>query len=82
MKISEETKKDLVLLGLRIKNLREERNFSINELAKKAGLRAQYLKKIEQGAAYGVLLNKHLAKIVYALDIKMSVLFSFEKISQ
>ena len=78
MKISEEIKKDLVLLGLHIKNLREERNLSINELAKKAGLRAQYLKKIEQGTAYGVLLDKHLVKIAFALDIKMGELFSFK----
>ena len=79
MKISEELKKVLILLGLHIKNLREERNLSINELAKKAGLRAQYLKKIEQGTAYGMLLDKHLAKIADALRIKMSVIFDFKK---
>ena len=78
MEITEEFKKDLILLGTHIEKLRKERKITIKEIAQRTGLRTQYIRKIEQGTAYGVLLDKHLAKISTALEIKMSVLFDFK----
>ena len=55
MKINEYFKQKLILLGLRIKQLREERNLTIKDVALKTGIRIQYLQKIEKGLACGVL---------------------------
>ena len=65
-------------LGLHIKNLREERDISIKELSKKTGIREEYLTKIENGTAYGVMLERHLAKIAKVFEIKFSQLFEFD----
>ena len=61
-------------LGKRIQNLREEKQITIKEMSEQTGIRKEYLKKIEQGKAYGVALDKHLIKIANVLQIKMSVL--------
>lgn len=79
MEITEEFKKDLILLGTHIEKLRKERKITIKEIAQRTGLRTQYIRKIEQGTAYGVLLDKHLAKIADVLEVKLSVIFSFNK---
>ena len=75
--INEIIKQDFILLGLHIKNLREERNLTIKDIALKTGIRAQYLKKIENGTAYGVRIEKHLYKIAEALSIKFVEIFKF-----
>ena len=79
MKINEYFKQKLILLGLRIKQLREERNLTLKDVALKTGIRIQYLQKIEKGLAYGVLIDKHLLKIANALSVKLGELFAFQE---
>lgn len=74
MEYSESFIEACVKLGKRIQKLREERQITIKEMSEKSGIRKDYLKKIEQGKAYGVALDKHLIKIANVLKIKMSVL--------
>lgn len=64
-------------LGESINREREGKQISIKVLSEKTGIRAEYLKKIESGKAYGVLLDKHLLKIAKALNVKMSEMFNF-----
>ncbi len=80
MKITEEYKQDLILLGQHIKKLREEKSFTLEELALKTGIKLQYLQKIEEGTAYGLSMTNHLLKIVQALKINWGILFRFENI--
>lgn len=79
MKISEKLKEAFKQLGRHIQKLREERSISIKELSNKTGIRKEYLKKIEDGKAYGVLLNKHLVKNAKAMRVKLSELFDYEQ---
>ena len=65
-------------LGNTIKRIREEKQITIKELSEKTGIRAEYLRKIEQGEAYGVLIDKHLLKIACCLNLKMSQLLNFQ----
>ena len=64
--------------GANIRKIREAKQITIKELSKKTGIRVEYIRKIEQGKAYGVLIEKHILKIANALSIKMSELFSFD----
>ena len=64
-------------LGENIKKHREEKGMTINELAEKTGIRKEYIRKIEQGKAYGVLIEKHLLRIAKSLNIKLSELLKF-----
>ena len=64
-------------LGSHIKNLREIKKLTVQNISKITGIRAEYIKKIESGKAYGVLIDKHLLKIAKALNVKMSELFDF-----
>ena len=64
-------------LGKNIQKIREEKQITIKELSGMAGIRAEYLKKIEQGKAYGVLIDKHLSKIAKGLNVRLSCLFDF-----
>ena len=66
-------------LGSKIKSIREQQKISIKEMAVMTDIRIEYLIKIEQGTAYGVLLDKHLSKIAKALHLKLYELFDFEK---
>lgn len=50
---------------------------TIKELAEKTEFKKEYLKKIEEGKAYGVLIDKHLLKIAKCLNIKLSELLNF-----
>jgi len=75
----EKFKKICKLLGQQIKNIRLFQNISLNEVSQKTGIRVSYLKKIEDGFAYGVLLNTHLVKISKALEVKLSKFFEFEE---
>lgn len=65
------------LLGTNIKNKRETANLSIKDLSELTGIRKEYLKKIENGTAYRVLIDKHLAKIADALKVPLRSLFDF-----
>ena len=67
--MNEEWKKDFILLGQRIKKLREEKNLSIKDMALKTGIRVQYLKRIEEGSAYGISIDRHLLKIATTLEL-------------
>ena len=62
-----------------IRLLKEDPCISLNEVSQKTGIRVSYLKKIEDGFAYGVLLNTHLVKISKALEVKLSKFFEFEE---
>ena len=77
MYINEKLKQDFILLGLRIKKLREKRNLTIEEVSRKTSIRSQYLQKIENGKAYGVLVIKHLLKIAVLFKIKLSELLDY-----
>lgn len=70
--------KFLKKLGLKIKQQREYNHYSIQELSKITKIRTEYLKKIENGTAYGILIEKHLIKIAKALKIKVSELLDFK----
>ena len=78
MGINKEIKKDFILLGKHIKNLRKQKNLTIKDVSLKTGIRKQYLYKIENGTAYGVYIDKHLLKIATVLQVKMSDLFDFK----
>ncbi len=79
MKINEKLKQEFMLLGKHIKKIREERNLTLKEVSLKTGIRVQYLQKIENGLAYGVLIQKHLLKIAKAFQVKPSELFNYEQ---
>ena len=64
-------------LGKHLQNLREERGITLKELSEKIGIRKEYLKRIENGNAYGVMLDTHLAKIAKVLKVSVSDLFNF-----
>lgn len=72
------SKQNFEKLGKHVQNLREERKISIEEMSYKTGIRKEYLRKIEKGTAYGVLLNKHLIKLAAALEVNLSKLFQDE----
>ena len=76
--INEKIKQDLILLGLHIKKLREARNLTLKDVSLKTGIRVQYLKKIENGTAYRVKIEKHLYKISKALSINFAEMFNFK----
>ena len=75
MQYSEKFKKDCIILGQNIKQLRESKNMTLNELSQKTKISLNYLKKIESGNAYGVKILTHLAKIASALDLKLHEIF-------
>ena len=78
MEINDKLKQEFILLGKHIRKLREERNLTLKEVSLKTGIRVQYLQKIENGLAYGVLIQKHLLKIAEALQVKLFKLFDYE----
>ena len=60
-------------LGKRIKEKREEKGLTIDELSIKCGIRKIYLRKIEAGKAYGLSTTKFFM-IADALDTHPSIL--------
>lgn len=78
MNMSKKVKNAFKKLGVHIQKLREERKISISELSQFTGIRIDYLKKIENGTAFGVMLERHLAKIAQALKIRLYELFDYE----
>lgn len=77
MKFNEKFKLLCLNLGKHIQKIREEKGVTIAEMSKRTGISAQYLRKIEKGIAYGILIDKHLSKIAIVLKIKLSKLFEF-----
>ena len=63
-------------LGARLRTFRMIRQYSIEELAHKAGLNPAHLGKIERGERNFTIQS--LDKIVQALDISYATLFRFE----
>ena len=62
-------------LGKRIRNVRKEKNITVAQLSQKTGICKSYLYKIENGKAYGVLLERHLLPIFGMLKVKCSDIF-------
>lgn len=63
-------------IGERIKKKRNEKNFSLRELANKVDLSASFLSQIEQGKASPSIEN--LKKIATYLEVKVSYLIEDE----
>lgn len=78
MKYDEKFIEMCIKVGKHIQKLRKERNISLKELSLKTKIRVQYLKKIEEGKAYGMLVDKHLVAIADGLEIKVHELFLFD----
>lgn len=79
MNIDEKIKLSFELLGERIQKLRKDKNISLEELSTKTSIRKEYLKKIENGVAFGLLIERHLVKIAKVFDIRLFELFNYEK---
>lgn len=60
-------------VGENIKNVREEKGMTLEEISVKTGIREKYLKKIEKGEAFGFTATQ-LMKIACALKVKPHVL--------
>jgi len=60
-------------IGLRIKGLRQERKMSMRELARKAGIAASYISKLEAGDASPTVVS--LQKILNALNMDVYEFF-------
>lgn len=48
----------LEIFGSNLKKIRENKNMSLKELSIKTQMRVEYLKKIENGTAYGLTISK------------------------
>lgn len=78
MELPEKIKRNFVLFGENVKMLREERNMTLKELAQKTGMRVEYLKKIEQGSAYGMRICTNVVKPAKAFNVPVSLMFRFD----
>lgn len=58
----------LVLLGNRVKELRLQRNLTIEQLSEKSGINIKYLKRIENGQAVGIN-TLHLDRLCFGLNL-------------
>lgn len=56
------------LLGNRLKEIRQQKNITINELSKKSGLSARYIKKIENGQAFNINI-RHVYLLYTSLEL-------------
>ena len=61
------SQQEKIILGLKIRQLREDRGFSANEMSKKAGVSLSYLNEIEKGKKYPK--PQKIKLIAAALDI-------------
>ena len=66
-------------LGKKIKKLRTEKGITLKNMSDNTGICVRYLQKIENGKAYGLLIDRHLEKIANFLDAKLYDLLNFEK---
>lgn len=62
----------MIILGEKIRELREERNYTLSDLAERAGLSVSYLSEIERGAKRPSI--KTLDKISNALNVSRNML--------
>ena len=74
MKLSQSNIK--LIFGLKVKQLRQNRNLSLSELAKKAGLSVSYLNEIESGKKYPK--SDKIAALAKALEIDYDNLVSLK----
>lgn len=58
----------LVLIGNRVKELRLQRNLTIEQLSEKSGIKTKYLKRIENGQAAGIN-TCHLDRLCFGLSL-------------
>lgn len=58
----------LILLGNRVKELRQQRNLTIRQLSEKSGITEKYLKRIESGKAFGIN-TRHLDRLCKGLNL-------------
>lgn len=58
----------LVLIGNKVKELRLQRNLTIEQLSEKSGINTKYLRKIEDGKAI-CITTKHLYHLKKALNL-------------
>lgn len=65
-----------ILLGRRIRQLRNAKNLSQEQLADLSGLSRQYITDVERGTRNIAIVN--VEKIAKALEISLSELFDFE----
>ena len=65
-----------LILGLKIKQLRQERQFSLNELAEKSQLSVSYLNEIEKGKKYPTV--EKIVQLAKALDVSYDNLVSLK----
>lgn len=63
----------LKILGQNIKENREKREMTVEEVSQKTGIRLSYLKKIENGKAVGVS-TMHIFMIAEVLDVMPHIL--------
>lgn len=63
----------LKILGQNIKDNREKRGMTLEEVSQKTDIRLSYLKKIENGKAVGVS-TMHVFMIAEALDVMPHIL--------
>lgn len=75
MKYEETFDKEREKLGEKIRDLREERDLTQEELAHKAKMNVSYLAKIENG--YVNTTVRYLIKIAKGLKVKVRDLFEF-----
>lgn len=64
-------------LGLHIQKLRALKNISFEELSKLSGINKKYLKRIEDGEAYGIN-PRHLTLLCKGFDITLPELLKFD----
>lgn len=68
------------MLGEKIKRIRNEKGFSLRDLAAQVDLSASFLSQIEQGKASPSIEN--LKKIATSLDVKVSYLIEDEEVKK
>ena len=69
----------LIKFGLRIRQLRLEKGWSQQNLARKTGLHRTYISGIERGERNIALEN--IEKLAHAFDLPISELLSFPKLA-
>ena len=62
------------ILGKNIKEQREKRKITLNELSNKTSISIKYLKKIELGTAAGIRIS-HILSIAFAMNIEPYIIF-------
>lgn len=69
----------LILLGLRLKDLRRQRGFTQAALSEAADISYKYYQEIEGGRREDVKVST-LVKISQAMEVDVKVLFDFEEV--